>query len=123
MCAAASGEPSPTSGHSPTSEPSPNGDASTTSDGRSGRPGVGARMARRLILGYQSYVSPLKMGPTCRFDPTCSNYALTAIGRHGLIKGSLLALGRLARCGPWHPGGWDPVPPRRPLCSWGGRRR
>lgn len=123
MCAAASGEPSPTSGHSPTSEPSPNGDASTSSDGRNGRPGVGARMARRLILGYQSYVSPLKMGPTCRFDPTCSNYALTAIGRHGLIKGSLLALGRLARCGPWHPGGWDPVPPRRPLCSWGGRRR
>lgn len=123
MCAAASGEPSPASGHSPTSEPSPNGDATTTSDGRNGGPGVGARMARRLILGYQSYVSPLKMGPTCRFDPTCSNYALTAIGRHGLIKGSLLALGRLARCGPWHPGGWDPVPPRRPLCSWGGRRR
>ena len=105
MCAAASGEPSP------------------TSNGSNGRPGVGARMARRLILGYQSYVSPLKMGPTCRFDPTCSNYALTAIGRHGLIKGSLLTLGRLARCGPWHPGGWDPVPPRRPLCSWGGRHR
>lgn len=132
MCAAASDEPSPTSGHSPISEPSPNGDATTTSDGRNGgkghdgrdgRPGVGTRMARRLILGYQSYVSPLKMGPTCRFDPTCSNYALTAIGRHGLIKGSLLALGRLARCGPWHPGGWDPVPPRRPLCLWGGRRR
>lgn len=135
MCSAASDEPSPISGHPPTSEPSPNGDATTTSDGRNGgkghddrdgrngRPGVGTRMARRLILGYQSYVSPLKMGPTCRFDPTCSNYALTAIGRHGLIKGSLLALGRLARCGPWHPGGWDPVPPRRPLCSWGGRRR
>lgn len=123
MCAAASDEPSPTS------EPSPNSDATANSDGRNGRPGsdgrlgIGARMARRLILGYQSYVSPLKMGPTCRFDPTCSNYALTAIGRHGLIKGSLLALGRLARCGPWHPGGWDPVPPRRPLCSWGKRRR
>lgn len=123
MCAAASDEPSPTS------EPSPKSDTTANSDGRNGRPGsdgrlgIGARMARRLILGYQSYVSPLKMGPTCRFDPTCSNYALTAIGRHGLIKGSLLALGRLARCGPWHPGGWDPVPPRRPLRSWGRRHR
>ncbi len=129
MCAAASDEPSPTSEPFLAGEPSPNSDVAANSDGRYGRPdgdsrlGIGARMARRLILGYQSYVSPLKMGPTCRFDPTCSNYALTAIGRHGLVKGSLLALGRLARCGPWHPGGWDPVPPRRPLCSWGKRRR
>lgn len=72
-----------------------------------------ATWARRLIIGYQEYLSGLKMGPTCRFDPTCSNYALTAFSRHGIVKGFFLTLGRLARCGPWHPGGWDPVPPKR----------
>lgn len=72
-----------------------------------------AKLARRAILGYQEYLSGLKMGPTCRFDPTCSNYALTAYSRFGVLKGSALTLGRLARCGPWHPGGWDPVPPSR----------
>lgn len=77
--------------------------------------GWGTQLARRAVLGYQSYLSPLKMGPTCRFEPTCSNYALIALGRHGLVKGTVLTLGRLARCGPWHPGGWDPVPPRRSL--------
>lgn len=72
-----------------------------------------ARLTRRLVLGYQNYLSPLKLGPSCRFEPTCSSYALTALSRHGLIKGVLLSVGRLARCGPWHPGGWDPVPPVR----------
>lgn len=70
-------------------------------------------LARRMIRGYQEYLSGLKMGPTCRFEPTCSNYALTAFGRYGPIKGFLLSAARLGRCGPWHPGGWDPVPPRR----------
>ena len=75
--------------------------------------GAKASGARRMILFYQEYVSGLKMSSTCRFDPTCSNYALTAFTRYGWIKGTVLALGRLARCGPWHPGGWDPVPPRK----------
>lgn len=98
-------------------------DEELTEDYQSGQAlGVGrARWARRLILVYQDYLSGLKMGPTCRFDPTCSNYALVALGRHGLIRGGLMALGRLARCGPWHPGGWDPVPPRRR--SWFSRRK
>lgn len=72
-----------------------------------------ARIARHAIRFYQERLSGLKMVSTCRFDPTCSNYALTAFTRHGWIKGTVLTIGRLARCGPWHPGGWDPVPPRR----------
>ncbi|KAB3519173.1 membrane protein insertion efficiency factor YidD [Corynebacterium sp. zg254] len=75
--------------------------------------GDGAPAARRLILFYQEHLSGLKMGSTCRFDPTCSNYALTAFTRHGFLRGAVLTVKRLARCGPWHPGGWDPVPPRR----------
>lgn len=71
-----------------------------------------AAWARAPIRIYQEYLSALKMGPTCRFEPTCSNYALTALSRFGTVKGTLLTLGRLARCGPWHPGGWDPVPVR-----------
>ncbi|HEY4598529.1 membrane protein insertion efficiency factor YidD [Corynebacterium sp.] len=70
-------------------------------------------MARRAVLAYQDVLSPLKMGPSCRFEPTCSNYALMALERHGLLKGLLLSIGRLLRCAPWHPGGWDPVPPRK----------
>lgn len=72
-----------------------------------------AALARRAVLAYQEFLSPLKMGPSCRFEPTCSNYALTALERHGLLKGLLLSIGRLLRCAPWHPGGWDPVPPRK----------
>lgn len=62
-----------------------------------------------LIRSYQLILSPL-LGPRCRFYPTCSCYAHTAVERHGAIKGSWLALRRLVRCGPWHPGGIDPVP-------------
>jgi putative membrane protein insertion efficiency factor len=62
-----------------------------------------------LIRGYQLLVSPL-LGPRCRFYPSCSQYALEAVQRHGTLRGSLLALRRLARCHPWHPGGYDPVP-------------
>ncbi|MCZ9310154.1 membrane protein insertion efficiency factor YidD [Corynebacterium uberis] len=60
---------------------------------------------------YRNYLSPLKLGPTCRFEPTCSAYALEAIGTHGAAKGTILTLVRLVKCGPWHPGGIDPVPP------------
>ena len=58
---------------------------------------------------YQRAISPM-LPPTCRFMPTCSNYALTAIERHGVVKGGWLALRRIGRCHPWNPGGFDPVP-------------
>lgn len=64
-----------------------------------------------IIRAYQLLVSPL-LGPHCRFHPSCSHYAAEAIERHGLGRGALLALRRLSRCHPWHPGGVDPVPPR-----------
>lgn len=70
------------------------------------------RIAAFLIRLYQWTVSPL-LGPVCRFHPTCSHYALEAITRFGVCKGSALALARLVRCHPWHPGGFDPVPARR----------
>lgn len=58
---------------------------------------------------YKRVVSPL-LPRRCRFHPTCSDYAAEAVLKHGLLRGGLLALGRLLRCGPWHPGGYDPVP-------------
>lgn len=63
-----------------------------------------------LVRGYQLAVSPL-FAPSCRFYPTCSNYAMEAIREHGALKGAMLAAVRLAKCHPWHPGGHDPVPP------------
>lgn len=62
-----------------------------------------------LIKGYRSLISPL-FPPTCRFYPTCSQYALLAIGRFGAVRGSWLTIKRLLRCHPFHPGGYDPVP-------------
>jgi putative membrane protein insertion efficiency factor len=62
-----------------------------------------------LIRLYQWTVSPL-LGPACRFHPSCSQYALEALLRFGVLRGSVLALKRLGRCHPWHPGGFDPVP-------------
>ncbi|MDR2208361.1 MAG: membrane protein insertion efficiency factor YidD [Azoarcus sp.] len=66
---------------------------------------------RLLIRGYQLGISPL-LGPRCRFYPTCSEYALEALAVHGIFKGLRLALMRVLRCHPWHPGGFDPVPPQ-----------
>ncbi|HEX9625345.1 MAG TPA: membrane protein insertion efficiency factor YidD [Acidiferrobacterales bacterium] len=63
-----------------------------------------------LILAYRYWVSPL-FAPSCRFHPSCSAYALEAVERHGAARGGWLALRRLGRCHPWHPGGHDPVPP------------
>jgi putative membrane protein insertion efficiency factor len=64
-----------------------------------------------LIRFYQLLISPL-LGPRCRFHPSCSQYALEAIDRHGPVKGGWLALRRIARCHPLNPGGHDPVPDR-----------
>ena len=69
-------------------------------------------MLLRLIDGYQLLLSPF-FGSQCRFYPTCSSYAREAIEVHGSIKGALLTIRRILRCGPWHPGGVDPVPPPR----------
>lgn len=68
---------------------------------------------RLVALGairlYQLLLSPL-IGNQCRFHPSCSNYAMEAIDRHGVLKGTWLAARRLGRCHPFHPGGFDPVP-------------
>ena len=66
-------------------------------------------MLRALILAYRRWMSPL-LGPRCRFHPTCSAYALEAVERHGALRGGGLALRRIGRCHPFHPGGIDPVP-------------
>ncbi|VXD22163.1 hypothetical protein PL8927_730036 [Planktothrix serta PCC 8927] len=64
-----------------------------------------------LIRGYRFLISPL-FPPVCRFHPTCSQYAIEAIERFGIIQGSWLAVRRILRCHPYHPGGYDPVPPK-----------
>jgi putative membrane protein insertion efficiency factor len=70
--------------------------------------------AQTILLGairaYQRLISPLLPAGTCRFHPTCSHYASEAVRKHGAVRGSILAAKRLCRCGPWHPGGVDPVP-------------
>lgn len=82
--------------------------------------GRGARwltnVPKLLLVGflmlYRTVISPL-YGPTCRFYPSCSQYALTAVQQHGALRGSWLAGRRLLRCHPWNPGGIDHVPPVR----------
>ena len=65
---------------------------------------------RMLVRAYRYAVSPM-LPPACRFHPSCSEYAEEALERHGALRGGWLAARRLCRCGPWHPGGYDPVPP------------
>jgi uncharacterized protein len=65
-----------------------------------------------LLWVYRTFVSPLT-GPTCRYYPSCSSYAVLAVQRHGAIRGTWLAVRRLGRCHPWAPGGVDDVPPAR----------
>jgi putative membrane protein insertion efficiency factor len=70
-------------------------------------------IARSVAVGalrlYKRFISPV-LPPACRFAPTCSEYAAEAIEKHGILRGGTLAVRRLARCGPWNPGGYDPVP-------------
>lgn len=67
------------------------------------------KLALILLRGYRYLLSPL-LGMHCRYHPSCSQYAQEAIEKYGAAKGSWLALRRLARCHPWAPGGYDPVP-------------
>lgn len=62
-----------------------------------------------VLRGYRYAVSPMR-GSCCRFYPSCSAYAIEALEGHGLLRGGALTLRRVARCHPWHPGGFDPVP-------------
>jgi putative membrane protein insertion efficiency factor len=71
------------------------------------------RLLIGLIRAYQMLISPV-LGPRCRFYPSCSQYAVEALLLHGVLRGGWLALRRLSRCHPWHPGGVDPVPPKQP---------
>lgn len=66
-----------------------------------------------LVRGYRLFLSPW-LGSACRFEPTCSAYALAALERHGAAAGSYLAAARVLRCHPWCDGGFDPVPERAP---------
>lgn len=67
---------------------------------------------RLAVRGYRYFLSPM-LPPSCRFHPSCSEYAEEALTEHGALRGGWLATKRLCRCGPWHPGGYDPVPPSR----------
>ena len=62
-----------------------------------------------MIKGYRRFISPYT-APSCRFIPTCSEYALEAVEKYGTLKGGYLAARRILRCNPFHPGGYDPVP-------------
>ena len=67
------------------------------------------RLLVALIVAYKRLLSPI-LPPACRFVPTCSDYAVAAIEKHGPFRGVFLTVRRIVRCAPWHPGGFDPVP-------------
>ena len=66
-------------------------------------------VALLLLRFYKRFISPL-LPPMCRFEPTCSVYMMRAVEKYGAVRGVWLGLRRLARCHPFNPGGWDPVP-------------
>ncbi len=70
-----------------------------------------------IIRFYKKLISPL-FPPSCRFYPTCSSYAEEAILRFGVVKGGWLSVKRVAKCHPWHPGGYDPVPEKEEGAPW-----
>ena len=78
-------------------------------------PTVRQRAILAPIYFYRRFLSPLKAHPSCRFSPTGSHYAVDAILAHGAFRGLYLALRRILKCHPFHPGGFDPVPSRRHL--------
>lgn len=63
-----------------------------------------------LIKGYRLFISPY-LGQNCRYEPSCSAYAVEALQRYGVLRGGWMAVKRVSRCHPWHEGGYDPVPP------------
>lgn len=71
----------------------------------------GARAVIYVIQLYRHMISPMRPA-SCRFMPTCSQYAVDALTEYGAMKGGWLAVMRLLKCGPWHRGGWDPIPER-----------
>lgn len=77
----------------------------------SGRLPVMVRLPHRAIRAYQ-WLFAARISP-CRYEPSCSTYALGSLETHGLVRGSWLAMRRLGRCHPWGGHGWDPVPPRK----------
>lgn len=72
---------------------------------------IGSIILILIIRGYQKWISPL-LGPNCRFQPTCSQYAIEGLARFGLVKGCWLTIKRVLKCHPLHCGGEDPVPPK-----------
>lgn len=74
-----------------------------------------ALIAISVVRVYQWFISPL-LPPSCRYEPTCSAYAVAALQRHGLLRGLWLTARRLARCHPWGGRGYDPVPETEPRC-------
>lgn len=72
-----------------------------------------ASALKGAVVAYQWTLRPF-IGHHCRFQPSCSHYALEALTEHGALRGSWLSARRVLRCNPWHPGGYDPVPPQVP---------
>jgi len=71
------------------------------------------RLLTTLVKGYRLFISPA-LGASCRFEPSCSTYALQALEQHGALAGSYLSVRRIVRCQPWCEGGHDPVPAQPP---------
>ncbi len=71
---------------------------------------IAARVLAGAVRGYQLTLRAV-IGANCRFEPSCSHYAIEALHTHGALRGAAMSAARILRCNPWHPGGYDPVPP------------